>query len=221
LATQKKPMKIIINFILFFSLFFSSNTYAQKTNTDSLLIAKHTLINEFLSLTDKDVVADVGTGAGYSLVPIAGANTNITFTVEDIDSTTLNRKKLMAQIKRFGNKAKIEQFKIVYGTETFTNLPSVSFTKVLMFDVIHEISDKKVMLNEIKRILQKGGSLFIEEVLVYKPAKKERHCNYPFFTEAAFKQLMLENKFTLKKEKISLDTGHEKYMKLFEYTVAD
>ncbi len=206
--------------LLLFGIFFN-NIYAQKQSTDNLLIAKHNLINEFLSLTDKDVVADVGTGAGYSLMPIAGANTNISFTVEDIDSSTLNRKKLLAQIKRFGSKANIEQFKIVYGTETSTNLPTASFTKVLMFDVIHELSDRQTMLKEIKRILQKGGSLFIEEVLVYKPQKKERHCDYPFFTETAFKQLMLENKFILKKEKVSLDTGHKKYMKLFEYTVAD
>jgi ubiquinone/menaquinone biosynthesis C-methylase UbiE len=209
-------------FILAFTFFFlKQNTNAQKTNTDSLLIAKHKVINDFLALTDKDVVADVGTSSGYSLVPIAGANPNIIFTVEDIDSSTLNRKKLIAQIKRFGNRANIDQFNIVYGTETSTNLPSASFTKVLMFDVVHEIAARQIMLDDIKRILQKGGSLFIEEVLVYKPAKKERHCNYPFFTEPAFKQLMLENKFILKKEKISFATGNKKYMKLFEYTVAD
>ncbi len=211
--------KIFIIALAFF--FLQQNTYAQKPSTDSLLITKHKIINEFLDLTDKDVVADVGTSSGYSLVPIAGANTKIIFTVEDIDSSTLNRKNLLAQIKRFGNKANIEQFKIVYGTETSTNLPTASFTKVLMFDVVHEMSDRKTMLNDIKRILLKAGSLFIEEVLVYKPTKKERHCNYPFFTEAAFKQLMLENKFILKKEKISLDTGHRKYIKLFEYKVAD
>lgn len=209
-------------FILVFIIsFIKINTYAQKTNTDSSLIAKHKLINDFLELNDKDVIADVGTNSGYSLIPIAGANTNITFTLEDIDSSTLKRKNLLAQIKRFGNKANIEQFKIVYGTETSTNLPTATFTKVLMFDVIHEMSDRQIMLNDIKRILQKGGSLFIEEILVYKPKRKERHCNYPFLTEAAFKQLMLENKFIIKKEKISLDTGHKKYMKLFEYIVAE
>jgi ubiquinone/menaquinone biosynthesis C-methylase UbiE len=215
-------MKVVtccVLLILFTMLFNIAS--AQKQNMDSLLNTKHKLINDFISLTDKDIVADVGTGAGYSLVPIACANPNIIFTVEDIDSSTLNRKKLIAQIKRFGNKANIEQFKIIYGTETSTNLPSASFTKVLMFDVVHEMSDRQTMLNDIKRILQKGGSLFIEEVLVYKPAKKERHCNYPFFTETAFKQLMLDNKFVLKKEKISLDNGRKKYMKLFEYTVAD
>jgi ubiquinone/menaquinone biosynthesis C-methylase UbiE len=215
-------MRFITKGILLMMVNLYVNTsFSQIKNLDSSLISKHALINEFLSLTEKDVVADVGTSSGYSLVPIAGANTNITFTVEDIDSSTLNRKKLLAQIKRFGNKANIEQFKIVYGNETSTNLPSASYTKVLMFDVVHEMSERQTMLSDIRRILQKGGSLFIEEVLVYKPAKKERHCNYPFFTETAFKQLMLENKFILKKEKISLDTGHRKYMKLFEYIVAD
>jgi ubiquinone/menaquinone biosynthesis C-methylase UbiE len=203
--------------LILFTILFNTAS-AQKQNMDSLLNKKHKLINDFISLTDKDIVADVGTGAGYSLVPIAGANPNIIFTVEDIDSSTLNRKKLIAQIKRFGNKANIEQFKIIYGTETSTNLPTASFTKVLMFDVVHEMSDRQTMLNDIKRILQKGGSLFIEEVLVYVPAKKERHCNYSFFTETEFKQLMLENKFILKKEKISFISGNKKYMKLFEYT---
>jgi ubiquinone/menaquinone biosynthesis C-methylase UbiE len=214
-------MKQNLFLILLAFCFFKQTTLAQKQNADSLLATKHKLIYDFLALSEKDVVADVGTSSGYSLIPIAGANPTIIFTVEDIDSSTLNRKKLIAQIKRFGNNANIEQFKIVYGTETSTNLPTASFTKVLMFDVVHEMSNRQTMLQDIKRIMQKGGSLFIEEVLVYKPAKKERHCNYPFFTEAAFKQLMLDNKFILKKEKISLDTGHKKYMKLFEFTVAD
>jgi ubiquinone/menaquinone biosynthesis C-methylase UbiE len=215
-------MRFITKGILLMMVNLYVNTsFSQIKNLDSSLISKNKLVNDFLSLTDKDAVADIGTSSGYSLVPIAGANPNIIFTVEDIDSATLNRKKLIAQIKRFGNKANINQFNIVYGTETSTNLPAAIFTKVLLFDVVHEMSDRQTMLHDIKRILQKGGSLFIEEVLVYKPAKKERHCNYPFFTEAAFKQLMLENEFILKKEKISLDTGHRKYMKLFEYTVAD
>jgi ubiquinone/menaquinone biosynthesis C-methylase UbiE len=211
--------KIFILSLTFF--FLKLNTNAQNTLTDSILITKHITINNFLALTDKDVVADVGTSSGYSLVPIAGANPNIIFTVEDIDSSTLNRKKLLAQIKRFGNKANINQFNIVYGTETSTNLPAANFTKVLMFDVIHEMSDRQTMLHDIKRILQKGGSLFIEEVLVYKPKKKERHCNYPFLTEAALKELMIQNKFILKREQISLDTGHNKYMKLFEYKIVE
>ncbi len=208
-------------FYLLLLLCATKQSHSQRSTSDSLTIRKQQIIIDFLKLSITDKVADIGTGTGYSLVPIAGSNPNMIFTVEDIDSTTLNRKKLLAQIKRFGNKANIEQFNIVYGTETSTNLPDASFNKVLMFDVIHELSDRQTMLNEIKRILQKGGSLFIEEILVHKPQKKEKHCDYPFFTEIAFKNLMQENKFLLKNEKISFNTGNKKYIKMFEYIVAN
>ncbi len=212
-------MKSIIYLILLFVIVMPC--FSQKLNYDSLTFVKQQVILDFLNLSSNDKIADIGTGAGYSLVPIAGSNPNISFIVEDIDSSTLNRKKLLAQIKRFGNKANIHQFNIVYGTTTSTNLPASSFNKVLMFDVIHELSDRQTMLNEIKRILQKGGSLFIEEILVHNPQKKERHCDYPFFTEIAFKQLMTDNNFILKKEKISFETVHKKYIKMFEYQTAN
>ncbi len=212
-------MKSIIYLILLFVIV--KPCFSQKPNYDSLTLVKQQVVLDFLNLSSNDKIADIGTGAGYSLVPIAGSFPHITFTVEDIDSSTLNRKKLIAQIKRFGNKANIHQFNIVYGTTTSTNLPASSFNKVLMFDVVHEMSDRQTMLNDVKRILQKGGSLFIEEILVYKPQKKERHCNYPFFTEIAFKQLMTDNNFILKKEKISFETGHKKYIKMFEYQTAN
>ena len=206
---------LIIVFLVCVS--FVNITFSQKYNTDTLSKIKQQIILDFLDLSTNDKIADIGTGAGFSLVPIAGSNPNISFIVEDIDSSTLNRKKLLAQIKRFGNKADIKQFSIVYGTTTSTNLPTASFNKVLMFDVVHEMSERQTMLNDIKRILQKGGSLFIEEILVHKPQKKDRICNYPFFTEIAFKQLMTDNNFILIKEKISFETGYKKYIKMFEY----
>ena len=88
-----------------------------------------------------------------------------------------------------------------------------------MTGVVHEFSDKNIMLQDVKRILTKNGSVFIEEVLVHKSIKKDRICNYPFFTENEFKALMMENKFTLLKEKITFDTGVNRYIKIFEYIV--
>lgn len=148
-------------------------------------------------------------------MPIANKYPEIIFTLEDIDSNTLNRKKLLNQIKRFGNIAKIEQFNIVYGTEASTNLPSTSFNKVLMTGVVHEFSNRNAMLQDVKRILTTDGSLFIEEVLVHKPMKKDRICNYPFFTVDAFKALMIENNLKLVKEKMTFDTGSNRYIKIF------
>jgi ubiquinone/menaquinone biosynthesis C-methylase UbiE len=196
-----------------------NHSYAQKVNADSISKDKLEKTLAFLALTEKDNVVDIGTNSGYSLVPIAGANPLIKFTAEDIDSSSLNVKKLTKQIKRNGNKARIEQFKIVYGTEKSTNLPSATFNKVLIFDVIHELSSKKEMLDEIKRILEKNGSIFIEEILVHTAQKKDRICSYPFLTETAFLELMKENNFILKKEVTTYDSGKNRYIKLFEFTV--
>jgi ubiquinone/menaquinone biosynthesis C-methylase UbiE len=205
------------------SAFFS---YGQKTplskqTADSLSAEKVKLINAFLNLSPKDSIADIGTGSGYSLIPIANECPGCKFTIEDIDSISCNRKVLQKKIVTSGNHTSIDNFTFFYGTEKTTNLPSTAYNKILIFDVIHELTYKKEMLSEIKRILQKNGSIFIEEILVHKPVKKDKACNYPFLTEAEFKQLLLENNLIIKKEKITFDTGINKYIKIFECATTD
>jgi ubiquinone/menaquinone biosynthesis C-methylase UbiE len=198
-----------------------NNTQAQTKKVDSLTNKKLDIVLSFLNLKADDIIADVGTGSGYSLVPIAGAHPNLKFTVQDIDRSTLTEKKLQSQINRNNNKANMLQFNIVYGNDTSTNLPSQTFTKVLLFDVLHEVHDKQRILADIKRILKKDGKLIIEEILVFKPQRKERNCNYPFFIEADFKQLMEANIFVLIKEQVSFENGKKKYIKLFEYEIKE
>jgi ubiquinone/menaquinone biosynthesis C-methylase UbiE len=192
----------------------------KKQKPDSLTVAKFNVVNSFLNLSPADMIADIGTGAGYSLIPIANNCTACKFVVEDIDSSFCNAKKLTKKINSSGNKTSIANFEFIYGTEKATNLPSATFNKVLIFDVIHEMTYKTEMLNDIKRILQKNGSIFIEEILVHKPVKKDKVCNYPFLTEAAFKKLLADNKLSIKKESISFDTGSNKYIKIFECQAA-
>ena len=128
-------------------------------------------------------------------------------------------KTLTKKINKTGNKTRIENFIFHYGNEKETNLPSATFNKVLIFDVIHEMTYKTEMLNDIKRILQKNGSIFIEEILVHKPVKKDKVCNYRFFTEVEFKKVLADNNLSIKREIITSDTGNNKYIKIFECTV--
>jgi hypothetical protein len=64
--------------------------------------------------------------------------------------------------------------------------------------------------------LRENGSIFIEEILVHKSVKKDKVCNYPFFTEIEFKKVLTDNNFVIKRESITFDTGNNKYMKIFE-----
>ncbi|MEQ1552707.1 MAG: methyltransferase domain-containing protein [Ferruginibacter sp.] len=206
-------------FILILTSFFLQNSNAQKVLKDSLTIKKNNIIFKFIALSDTDKIVDIGSGAGYSLMPIANAHSNIMFTVQDIDNSTCNKKRFEQQILKFGGIAKIEQFKFVIGTDSTTNLPSNSFTKILMFDVLHEMSKKKQMLTDIKRIMIKNASFFIEENLAHKPQRKQRICNFRLLTEQEFKIIMKDNNFILKNEQISWDTGHNIYKKIFQYTL--
>ena len=188
----------------------------NKQKRDSFALAKFKEVNKFLDLSSSDNIADIGTGAGYNLIPIANNCLQCKFVVQDIDSTTCNKKTLAKKINKSGNKISIENFSFYYGTEKTTNLPSAKFNKVLIFDVVHEMTYKKEMLDDVRRILQRNGSIFIEEILVHKPVKKDKFCNYPFLTEVEFKKVMDDNKFLIKREIITFDTGNNKYIKIFE-----
>ena len=205
--------------LLFVCAFLSSEkTAAQKQKYDSLtrLLRKTTL--EFLDLKTTDSIADIGTGTGYSLAQIAGEYPGVYFTVEDIDSSECNRKKMLKEIRRWGNKANIDQFSFHYGTETSTGLPANSYNKVMMFNLVHELTYKTEMLNDIRKILSSEGVILAEEILVRKKTKKDKNCNYPYLTEDEFKKVMADNKFILKREKMFYDSEHNRYLKLFEYS---
>ena len=206
---------IFLPFWLFINSSFGQSL-SNKQKKDSLTEAKFDVVSKFVDLSPVDIIADIGTGTGYSLIPLANNCPECKFIVEDIDSLSCNAKSLTKKINNNGNKTSIENFKFHYGTEKATNLLSATFNKVLIFDVIHEMTYKTEMLNDIKRILQKNGSIFIEEILVHKPQKKDKVCNYRFLTEVEFKKLLADNNFLIKKETITFDTGNNRYIKIFE-----
>ena len=189
---------------------------SKKQKRDSIVTADFNMVISFLGLTPFDSIADIGTGSGYSLVPIANNCPECKFTVQDIDSTICNSLSLSKWINKTGNMIGMENFTLYYGTEKATNLPSAKFKKVLMFDVIHELTYKNEMLNDVKRILQKNGSIYIREILVHKSVKKGRFCKYPYLTELEFKSILLEKNLEIKRESQFFDWGNNKYIKIFE-----
>jgi ubiquinone/menaquinone biosynthesis C-methylase UbiE len=216
-SMKKDCMK---NLLLFSFLLVLNSSFGQKQSfkgkADSLTEAKIAIINAFIKITPGDRIADIGTGSGYSLIPIANECPTCKFVVEDIDSSACNKQSLGKRIRASNNQISIDSFEFHYGTEKSTNLPSATFNKVLVFDVIHEMSYRSEMLGDIKRILQKDGSVFIGEILVHKPVKKNKVCNYPFLMENEFKKLMADNNYLIKREAITFDTGRTRYIKIFE-----
>ena len=205
--------------ILLISLFALSNNQiasAQKKSADSTIAERQRQLFDFLNISLQDKIADIGTGDGFNLIPIANHYPTLNFTAEDIDVKYCNQELLLKRIKRSGNITRMENFNIQIGTETSTNLPSNTFTKVLLFDVVHEMTYKTEMLADVKRILKKNGSIYIQEILVRKKVKKDKICNYPYLTEDELKTLFRNNNLKITKEEMYIDTEHNKYIKLFE-----
>ncbi len=199
-----------------FVAWFCQSSAAQKPGLDSLKKKKEQLVIQFLNIQPGDRIVDIGTGSGYSLIPIANAYPDIKITAEDIDSNTCNTALLTKRILQSGGPANIGNITIQIGTEKGTNLPVRSFTRAFVFDVIHEMTWKKEMLADIKRILRDSGVVYIEEVLVHKKIKKDRGCNYPFLTEPELKVILQDNGYTIVREIITADSGKNRYLKLFE-----
>ncbi|MBL0136338.1 MAG: hypothetical protein IPP79_21365 [Chitinophagaceae bacterium] len=80
-----------------------SASFAQKIDKqkqDSLHQGKIKMDVDFINPIPSDKIADIGTGAGYSLIPIANNCPECKFAVEDIDSTTCNPPNLLKKIKK-------------------------------------------------------------------------------------------------------------------------
>lgn len=200
---------------------FSQNAGGKKQLQDSLSGLMQKTVTGFLHISLKDSIADIGTGSGANLIAIANEYPSLHFTAEDIDSNFCSKQLLLKKIRKTGNKTSIENFTIQYGTVTTTLLPDTGFSKVLAFDVLHEMTWKPAMLADIRRILKAGGALYIQEILVHKKVKKDRVCHYSYLTEPELIKILAENKYEIKRAQIAFDTGDNKYIKLFECVPLD
>jgi cyclopropane fatty-acyl-phospholipid synthase-like methyltransferase len=194
----------------------SSQTRTKKEDKDSLLLNQFAITTDFLKLNATDRLADIGSGSGYSLIPIANTCPACKFVVEDIDSLSCNAAKFQKNIEKSGGKTTISNFTFRYGTEKSTNLPPGRFNKVLAFDLVHELTYRSAMLFNLCQLLEPNGKIYISEILVHRAMKKDRNCSRPYLTETSFKELLNDNKINIDREATTYDLGQNRYIKIFE-----
>lgn len=216
------PLKIFFLILpICTGIFSQAQRLSKKVNEETAASQTLRITLEFLQLAPGDQIADIGSGAGYALVHIANRCPSCTFDAEDIDSLRCNRATFEQRIRESGNLTSIDHFRFTIGNDSSTTLPGRQFNKVLIFDTIHEISKRDLMLSDIKRILADSGSIYIREILVHRPQKKDRVCSFPFLTEEAFKSLLSRNGLALVKEQICYDDGSNRYIKLFQCRISN
>jgi len=157
----------------------------------------------FLQVNSGDTIVDIGSqsGAYIGAINVIAEFKNVHFILVDIDSSCLNSTKLSNMITYYEN-LKGSSFNnstsFLVNTTDSLYLPLNSKKKLWLFNTLHEIPDKAVIIKQMAAVLQTGGEIIIAELMASEKNKIHGGCKYPLMTEAALKKLMQDAGFLFK-----------------------
>lgn len=164
--------KIVFLLIILISVLIKG--YCQNTKEYECFSVKNSKreIREFLykrygfdrrDFESGDVIADVGAGNGYVSGMIFTMHNEITFYIQDIDSSCCNKEEVK---KVFDHYSKLKgnndsNYEIVIGNSIYSCLPEDKFDKIIMCSVFHFLPDPYIYFKDLKTKLKDDGKLFI------------------------------------------------------------
>jgi ubiquinone/menaquinone biosynthesis C-methylase UbiE len=128
-----------------------------------------------------ETVASIGAQNGNLEVRYALFVDSIHWTLEDIDTSCLNKnefEKVKSYYEKLCNKKINSDFTILIGTETSTNLKDNTYDRILLINTYHELSKKAEILAQINTALKSKGKLVIMEKMAKKKGKKRKDCKH-------------------------------------------
>lgn len=209
LRRNRIAMINIKNPILLLLFFIACAPYANGPvfTTDN---AKKTFqpIIEFMGVKPGMVVADVGAGSGALTVIMATQLDSCSVYIQDIDHEILQQKnvdKMIAYYSKLeGNLNDRNQFHIVYGSTTQSNLPDDSFDLIYSNATIHAFTEPDVMLRDLRNKLKPTGKIFIRDSFKDDHGESQycsdSKCGRPLCTIDEFLARMTKNGYQLVKQ---------------------
>lgn len=154
---------------------------------------------EAFDLHPHDTVASIGAGDGYMEVALGLFTNEVTFFLEDLDSSWLNQEDVEWAIQEFeqlSEKPQTNAFTVIYGNENNTNLPVKTFHKVILSLSFHHFTHTDDMIQDIHHILKDSGQVFVCENVW---TKKKQLCadGYDLWKEDDLIREFEENDFQL------------------------
>jgi ubiquinone/menaquinone biosynthesis C-methylase UbiE len=123
------------------------------------------VLNE-LKLKGNFIAADFGSGSGGWTIPLAKRLRFGKVYAIDILQEPLSVLKSKSEMERVYN---IEIIRSDIEQKNGSKLPALSCDLVLMTNLLFEVEDKKVIMEEAKRILKKGGKILVVDWLPEAP----------------------------------------------------
>jgi ubiquinone/menaquinone biosynthesis C-methylase UbiE len=166
-------------------------------------------IIEFMEVKPGMAVADVGAGSGALTVIMATQLESCSVYIQDIDRDVLQQKNVNKMIAYYSKQLGYElgvrnQFHLVYGSTTQSNLPDGSLDVIYSNATMHAFTEPDVMLKDLLKKLKPTGKLFIRDS--FKGDHNEGQfcsdskCGRPLYTISEFLAKMTKNGFQVVKQ---------------------
>lgn len=126
-------------------------------------------------------IASIGAAGGANEVSVSAFVDSIAWTIQDIDTSCLNKtqlNKIVHYTENLKNKTIKDSFEIVIGNENSTKLKDNFYDRILITNTYHELTDKVGMLKDIYSKLKPNGCLVVTERMANKKGEVRKDCNH-------------------------------------------
>ncbi|EAY26526.1 class I SAM-dependent methyltransferase [Microscilla marina] len=160
---------------------------------------------KILGLKPGTTFADIGASGGAYSVMISTLTKGVTYYIQDIDTTCLNRQELDKVLAYYSQQSgvslpKQNTYHLTIGGLRQTNLPTQTFDVIYTNATFHAFRYKKEMIADIYQKLKPGGYLFIRDGLATSDSPQncpDKNCNAPFVQEKDLLTIVQSCRFRL------------------------
>jgi ubiquinone/menaquinone biosynthesis C-methylase UbiE len=123
---------------------------------------------KFMDIQPGMTIADVGAGSGALTVSMATQLDSCIIYIQDIDRKVLEQQNVDKMIAHYSNQFEYDlggrnQFHLVYGSVTNSNLPNRAFDIIYSNATLHVFDHPEDMLRDLRQKLKPTGKLFVRD----------------------------------------------------------
>jgi SAM-dependent methyltransferase len=117
-----------------------------------------------ISFRSGEVIADIGAGNGYLEAMLAMFYEDLTFYIQDIDSSVCNQAAVEDEVEFYegiAGKPFSSRFFAINGTDKESGLPDIEFDRVLMLWTYQYLKEPRIFITDLRSKLKEGGILYV------------------------------------------------------------